>query len=59
VPLDYAIIDRAAVIYAELYRRGQLSGDADILIGATALVNNWRLITDNECHLRRIPGLVV
>jgi tRNA(fMet)-specific endonuclease VapC len=59
VPLDDLIIERAALIYTELYRRGQLISDADILIGATALVNNWRLITDNERHLRRIPGLIV
>lgn len=25
----------------------------------TALVNNWRLITENERHLQRIPGLIV
>jgi tRNA(fMet)-specific endonuclease VapC len=59
VPLSPEIIDRAAIIYADLYRRGLLIGDADILIAATTLVNNWRLITDNERHLRRIPSLIV
>jgi tRNA(fMet)-specific endonuclease VapC len=53
------IIDQAAIIYARLYKLGQLIDDADILIAATALVNDWRLITDNERHLRRIPGLIV
>lgn len=59
IPLHNSSIERAAAIYADLYRRGQLIGDADILIAATALVNDWRLITDNERHLRRIPGLTV
>jgi tRNA(fMet)-specific endonuclease VapC len=59
VPLTPEIIERGATIYAELYRRGQLIEDADILIAATALVNNWRLITDNERHLRCVPGLIV
>lgn len=59
VPLSPEIIDRAAYIYADLNSRGLLISDADILIGATALVNNWRLVTDNERHLRRIPDLIV
>jgi tRNA(fMet)-specific endonuclease VapC len=53
------VIERAAIIYTDLYRRGQLISDADILIGATALANDCRLITNNERHLRRIPGLIV
>lgn len=56
---DNQILDQAATIYAKLYRLGQLIDDADILIAATALVNDWRLITDNERHLRRIPRLLV
>jgi len=59
ISLSPEIIDRAAYIYADLKSRGQLISDADILIGATALVNGWRLITDNERHLGRIPGLIV
>jgi predicted nucleic acid-binding protein len=59
IQLDEMILDQAAMIYARLYRLGQLIDDADILIAATALVNDWRLITDNERHLRRIPGLLV
>jgi tRNA(fMet)-specific endonuclease VapC len=59
IQLDEMILDQAAMIYARLYRLGQLIDDADILIAATALVNDWRLITVNERHLRRIPGLLV
>jgi tRNA(fMet)-specific endonuclease VapC len=59
IQLDDQILDQAAIIYARLYRLGQLIDDADILIAATALINDWRLITDNERHLRRIPVLLV
>lgn len=59
ISLTPAIMDTAATIYADLYRRGQLIGDADILIAASALVNVRRLITDNVAHLARIPDLTV
>lgn len=47
------------MIYADLYRRGELIGDADILIAATALVENLVLGTNNERHFRRVAGLAV
>lgn len=53
------VVERAAQIYAELRRKGQLIGDGDILIAATALVNNRRVISNNLRHFRRINGLVV
>ncbi len=59
LPLSDAIIVRAADIYADLYQRGQLIGDADILIGATALENGRVLATNNTHHLNRIQGLVL
>jgi tRNA(fMet)-specific endonuclease VapC len=53
------VIIRAADIYADLYRRGELIGDADILIAASALVNGFGVVTNNEAHFRRIAGLQV
>ena len=53
------VIVQAAAIYAELYKHGELIGDADILIAATALVNGFGVATNNEDHFRRIPGLTV
>jgi tRNA(fMet)-specific endonuclease VapC len=52
-------VTRAADIYADLYRRGELIGDADILIAATALVEGLDLATNNERHFGRITGLHV
>jgi tRNA(fMet)-specific endonuclease VapC len=59
VEIDDKIIVRAADIYADLYKRGQLIGDADILIAATALENNFSVATNNENHFNRIGGLRV
>jgi len=53
LPLDEAVIKRAIKIYADLYRRGQLIEDADILIAATALVHDLPLVTNNYKHLSR------
>ncbi|MBV9866253.1 MAG: type II toxin-antitoxin system VapC family toxin [Abitibacteriaceae bacterium] len=59
LPLTENIIMRAADIYADLYKRGQLIGDADILIAATAQEESLILITNNENHLGRVAGLTV
>jgi tRNA(fMet)-specific endonuclease VapC len=59
IELNDQIIIRAADIYADLFKRGQLVGDADILIAATALENNLAVVTNNENHFNRVLGLQV
>jgi tRNA(fMet)-specific endonuclease VapC len=59
LPLNDAIIVRAAEIYGQLHRAGNLIGDADILIAATCLENGHALATNNTAHVSRISGLVV
>jgi len=59
INLSAEIINRASEIYADLYKRGQLIGDADILIAATALENNLTIVTNNENHFNRISGLQI
>lgn len=53
------IVVRAADIYANLYQSGQLIGDADILIAATALEEGCHLATNNVAHFQRIAGLQI
>jgi len=53
------VVLQAADIYADLYKRGELIGDADILIAASALVNGCGIVTNNEGHFRRIKTLQV
>lgn len=43
LPLTDDIVVHAATIYAELYRRGALIGDADILIAASAMMSKMPL----------------
>jgi tRNA(fMet)-specific endonuclease VapC len=57
LPLNDSVIVQAATIYSELYRRGELISDADILIAATAIKQGLAVVTNNENHFRRIPDL--
>jgi tRNA(fMet)-specific endonuclease VapC len=59
LPLTDGVIDRSAEIFAHLYRRGQLIGDADIFIAATALEHGMGVVTNNVAHFSRVPGLHV
>ena len=59
LPLSDEIVVKAADIYGELHRRGSLIGDADILIAASAVVNNCGVVTNNEDHFGRIDGLQI
>ena len=57
--LTAEIMDRASDVYLELKKKGELIEDADILVAASAMVNDLVLITDNERHFRRIEVLEV
>jgi tRNA(fMet)-specific endonuclease VapC len=50
-------------VYGELKSQQQLSGlsiaDFDLLIAATALFKNYILVTNNERHFQRVPGLKI
>ena len=59
VPLTDGAVVKASEIYAELRRRGEPIGDADVLIAASALVHGLTVVTNNENHFRRIAGLDV
>ena len=57
LPLTRTAMRRFAEIRGELRRNGELIGDMDLLIAATALSYKLTLITRNERHFRRVPGL--
>jgi tRNA(fMet)-specific endonuclease VapC len=55
--VDIDVCRRAAEIHTQLRRAGQLIEDADLLIAATALVNDCVLVTNNTSHYERINNL--
>ena len=57
--LSEAVIDRAAMLYGALRRRGVQIGDADLFIAATALEYDLVLGTNNERHYGVIDGLTL
>jgi tRNA(fMet)-specific endonuclease VapC len=59
LPLSEEIVARATDIYAGLWQRGNLIGDADILIAATAIERGWTLATNNQAHFARVIELVL
>lgn len=46
-------------IYSKLKREGKIVDDIDILIAGIAIENELTLITNNEKHFERIPGLKI
>ena len=57
LPFDAAAARRYGEIRAELEGRGTPIGDADVRIAAIALARGLTLVTGNERHFRRVPGL--
>jgi predicted nucleic acid-binding protein len=55
--LTRPVMRRFARLRGQLRRGGQPIGDMDLLIAATALQHNLTLVTRNEQHFRRVPGL--
>lgn len=59
LPINLAIAEIAAGIYADLRRSNQIIGHNDVLIGATAIHNDLTLVTNNTNHFIRIPALSI
>lgn len=59
LPVTIDISKKGAKIFQDLRKRNKIIDFRDILIGATALINNLPIITDNKKHFNRITGLKV
>jgi tRNA(fMet)-specific endonuclease VapC len=57
LPLTVEIANLAAEVYADLRRNNQMIGHTDVIIGATALHYDFPIVTNNQNHFNRIPGL--
>jgi tRNA(fMet)-specific endonuclease VapC len=56
-PLTNAVLERYAVLRAELEAAGASIGATDLWIAAQALAEDAALVTDNTAEFRRVPGL--
>ncbi|MGB4116896.1 MAG: type II toxin-antitoxin system VapC family toxin [Polaromonas sp.] len=59
LPLDSAIVAKAALVRADLRRRGLPIGPYDLLIAATALEHGLTMVTHNAREFERVSGLQV
>jgi tRNA(fMet)-specific endonuclease VapC len=59
LPFDAAAARRYGELRAELERRGTPIGDADTRVASIALSRGLTVVTGNERHFRRVPGLEI
>lgn len=59
LPLDEAAARRAAILHDDLIRRNEDIGVKDVLIAAICLERSLPILTHNERHFTRVPGLTV
>lgn len=59
LPADADVMRKAGRIDGELARGGEMVGQADVMIGATAIVHDEPVLTRNEDDFERIPGVEV
>jgi len=57
--LTTADMNTAANIYAKNKRQGTPINDADLLIAAQCIANNYTLVTNNVKHFKNIDGLII
>lgn len=59
IPIDEPVIDKYVNLKVALEEKGQKLSDFDLLIAATAIIENLNLVTRNKRHFSRISGLVL
>lgn len=59
MPVDEPVIETFSSIKTSLRQGGNVLDDMDLLIASTALTLNYTLVTNNEKHFNRIPGLLI
>lgn len=53
------VMDLFGEMKAELQKKGQNIADFDLLIGATALLHGYTVVTNNTKHFKKIKGLKI
>jgi tRNA(fMet)-specific endonuclease VapC len=57
VDVTKSIMETFSDIKADLQKQRNIIDDMDLIIAATAITMNYTLVTNNEKHFSRIPGL--
>lgn len=57
--LDEEVCKRFGQLRGSMRKRGQIMGDFDLLIAATALRDDLTLLTNNRKHFAAVPGLQI
>ena len=59
IPLTLTMAKTAALIQAELRKKGAEIGHTDTLIAGIAITSELQLVTNNTKHFKRIKGLEI
>jgi tRNA(fMet)-specific endonuclease VapC len=59
IPMTENSAKISAELYSSLTQDGKIIDDIDLLIAGIAIENDMVLITNNESHFNRIPGLKI
>jgi tRNA(fMet)-specific endonuclease VapC len=59
LPLTEKSVKISAELYSALRQSGNTLDDIDLLIAGVAIENEMTLVTNNENHFGRIPGLKI
>ena len=59
IPLTLRMAKTAAIIQADLRKKGTEIGHTDTLIAGIAITSELQLVTNNADHFKRIKGLVI
>lgn len=57
IDVSCAIMETFGTIKAEIGRQGIVVNDFDMIIAATAIVMGYCVVTNNQRHFEKIPGL--
>lgn len=59
VEFSREIAEKAAELFTELRGNGVTMPCEDFIVGATAIIRNHPVLTQDKKHFRRIPGIVL
>ena len=59
IPMTESSAKISAELYSTLRKSGKTIDDIDLLIAGVAIDNDLTLVTNNESHFNRIPGLKI